>query len=96
MSLPLSVRADQLTTVRIAPEVVDGAAVRPLRRLRGHRLHLDFREVRLVTASGLGQLVVLHQALRARGGRLTLGGLSAHLHEVFEVTHLTRVLDIRP
>jgi anti-anti-sigma factor len=96
MSLPLSVRADQLTTVRIAPEVVDGAAVHALRRLRRHRLHLDFRDVRFVTASGLGQLVVLHQVLRARGGRLTLTGLSAHLREVFEVTRLTRVLDVRP
>jgi anti-anti-sigma factor len=96
MSLPLSVRADQITTVRIAHKFVDGAAVRALRRLVRYRLHLDFRDVRLVTASGLGQLVVLHQALRARGGRLTLGGLSAHLREVFEVTRLTRVLDVRP
>jgi anti-anti-sigma factor len=82
--------------VRIAPEVVDGAAVRALCRLRRHRLHLDFRDVQLVTASGLGQLVALHRALQARGGRLTLSRLSAPLREVFEVTRLAGVLDIRP
>jgi anti-anti-sigma factor len=96
MSLPLSLRADHTPTVRIPYKVVDGVSVRALCRPGRHRLHLDFRDVAFVTASGLGQLLVLHQALQARGGRLTLGHLGADLQEVFEVTHLTRVFDIGP
>ena len=93
-----------MTTVRIHSKVVDGDSVlalarhfcRPRSERGPHRLHLDFRDVALVTASGLGQLVALHQALQATGGQLTLARLGASLYEVFEVTHLSQVLDVRP
>jgi anti-sigma B factor antagonist len=58
-------------------------------------LTLDLEGVRMLTSTGLGMLVSLHKQLHAAGGSLTLRGLNDTVHEVFEVTLLTRVLDIR-
>jgi anti-anti-sigma factor len=63
-------------------------AVRP-------RLLLDCRNVLSVTAAGLGKLVALHKGVRSLGGQLALCHVAPHLAEVFEVTHLTRVLEVR-
>src|SRR5438105_12782548 len=63
-------------------------AVRP-------RLLLNCRQVLSVTAAGLGMLVALHKGVRSLGGHLTLCNVTPHPAEVFEVTHLNRVLDIR-
>jgi len=56
---------------------------------------LDLQGVRMLTSTGLGMLVCLHKQLHAAGGRLTLCGMSDAVYEVFKVTLLTRVLDIR-
>jgi anti-anti-sigma factor len=63
-------------------------AVRP-------RLLLDCRNVLSVTAAGLGRLVALHKGVRSLGGQLALCNVAPHIAEVFEVTHLTRVLEVR-
>jgi anti-anti-sigma factor len=88
-----------LTTFRISHKTFDGqsgqAVAKRLRRHANERVRLDFRHVEQVTASGLGQLVEFHKQLRAIGGRLTLVNVRAMPYEVFEVTHLTRVLDVR-
>ena len=88
------------TVVKITDNVLDGESVR---RLRLHasepgrrRLRLDCRHVELVTASGLGQLLDVHKCLQSSGRRLTLIHVCLFVYEVFEVTHLTKVLDVRP
>jgi anti-anti-sigma factor len=58
-------------------------------------LLLDLGSVESLTAAGLGRLVALNQATRARGGRLTLADVAPLLHEILEITHLTGVFDIR-
>src|SRR3712207_3157172 len=58
-------------------------------------LHLDLRDVELVTGAGLGKLVALDKRLRANGGRLTVLNPRPLIHEVFEVTRLTQVLKIQ-
>jgi anti-anti-sigma regulatory factor len=58
-------------------------------------VHLDLGGIRLPTAEGLGALVVLNQALRARGDALVLVNLSAATYEVFALTRLVEVLDVR-
>ena len=58
-------------------------------------LRLDLHGVRLLSSTGLGMIVALHRQLKGQGGQLTLCGVTAPLHEIFEVTLLTRVLDIR-
>ncbi len=71
-------------------------AFRPITRWAGRRLVLNFGNVTLVSAAGLGALVRLHKDLRAAGSALVLRGLRAPVYEVFEVTRLTDLLDVEP
>jgi anti-anti-sigma factor len=58
-------------------------------------LCLDLADVESVTSVGLGKLVGLHKRVQAAGGHLTLYNVAPLVHEVFEVTRLTSVLDVR-
>jgi anti-anti-sigma factor len=60
------------------------------------RLVLDLQDVRFLTSVALDLFVLLHRKVRDGGGSLTICGLVPAVREVFEVTQLTRVLDIRP
>jgi anti-anti-sigma factor len=51
--------------------------------------------VRLPTADGLGALVGLHKQMRNRGGRLVLLNVQPRAYEVFTLTRLTEVMDVR-
>jgi anti-anti-sigma factor len=64
-------------------------------RLVRPRLRLDFGAVRFLTSTALGKLVALHTRVRAAGGRLVLVNLTDLVYEVFEVSRLTQVLDVR-
>jgi anti-anti-sigma regulatory factor len=57
---------------------------------------LDLGGVRVPTAGGVGRLVALHTRLRASGGRLVLCNVGQRAFEVFELTRLTELLDVRP
>ena len=75
------------------------AVTKELARLVGgsgsDRLVLDFDGVQYLTAAALAGLVSLRKKLRANGVQLTLSGIDSMLYEVFEMTWLTRVFDIR-
>ena len=58
-------------------------------------LHLDLDGVQVPTADGLGALAVLNKELRARGGALVLNNVAAAVYEVFCLTHLVDVLEVR-
>jgi anti-anti-sigma factor len=60
------------------------------------RLRLDLGEVPYLNSEWLGKLVALHKAVRRRGGRLTLVNVAAPLYEIFRITCLHQVLDVRP
>ena len=64
-------------------------------RLKPGRLLLDFGNVTYLTTTGLGVLLRLRKALQAWGGRLTLRHLQPRVFEVFEVTKLHTLFDIR-
>ena len=64
-------------------------------KLPGGRLEVDLGNVRDLCSSCLGKLIALDRRLRAGGGHLSLIGVGGEVLEVFEVTHLTGVLDIR-
>jgi anti-sigma B factor antagonist len=87
-------------TVRCLDDMTAEAAGERLLRLADeqgrHRLCLDLGELPYLTSMWLGKLVALHQKVRSRGGRLILVNVPAPVYEVFSVTQLDRVLDIRP
>jgi anti-sigma B factor antagonist len=64
-------------------------------RLAHGRLTLDLSEVHYLTSTALGMLVALHKRLLARRGHLALTNVADIVFEVFAVTRLDRVLDIR-
>jgi anti-anti-sigma regulatory factor len=61
----------------------------------GRALVLDLTGARVPTAGVLGQLVALNNRLRASGGRLVLCNVPPGAFEVFELTNLTELLDVR-
>jgi anti-sigma B factor antagonist len=58
-------------------------------------LRLDLGELEYLTSSGLGLFLTLHKKIREEGGRLSLHNVSEFLYELFTVTHLHTVLDVR-
>src|SRR5262245_66643915 len=58
-------------------------------------LNLDLAGVLAPTAGGLGGLVALHEHLRAAGRGLALLRVGHQAREVFHLTGLTALLDVR-
>lgn len=58
-------------------------------------LRLDLQDVEYVDSLALAKVVVLHRKLAAAGGRLTLLNPAPMVSEVFRVTRLDSVLDLR-
>jgi anti-sigma B factor antagonist len=58
-------------------------------------LLLDLGNVDYLTAAVLGMLVSVHKKLRAGGRHMTVGNLSPQLYELFAVTRLDQLLDLR-
>ncbi len=64
-------------------------------RLGSSTLILDLARVDFLTSTALGKLVGLNKRVRAGGGRLVLVNVRDLVREVFAVTCLDRVLDVR-
>src|SRR5262249_14691480 len=60
------------------------------------QLLLDFCNVEAVSGRALGTLVSLHKKLIARGRHMTIRHLTPHVHEVFAIPRLDRLLCLRP
>src|SRR5437660_689628 len=59
------------------------------------KVKLDLAKVDFLSGAGLGKIVSLYQKLKDRNVGLVLQHVSEHVLEVFTVTGLTRILDIR-
>jgi anti-sigma B factor antagonist len=67
-----------------------------LDELEQPRLELDLGGVEYVSSVALGKIVSLDKRVWAKGKHLTLTHLDSFVYELFEITHLTSVLDVRP
>ncbi|HJZ58726.1 MAG TPA: STAS domain-containing protein [Gemmataceae bacterium] len=59
------------------------------------QLALDLGDIDMLTSMALAKFISLNGRLRARGGRLTLFNLKPVVRQVFAVTKLDGVLDVR-
>lgn len=59
-------------------------------------LHLDFTGVAALSSTALGKLLRLRQRAVAAGSRLLLTNLDPFVHDLFRVTRLDTILEIRP
>lgn len=61
----------------------------------GHRLVIDVSEVRLLTSSGIGALIMIDRECRTKGGKMALTGLTDELMGLLKMTKLDRVFIIK-
>jgi anti-sigma B factor antagonist len=57
---------------------------------------LDFEGVEFLSSAALGKLITFDRKVKTSKGRLKICGLTPGILEVFEVTKLNKVFDIRP
>src|SRR5437773_2225638 len=59
------------------------------------RLQLDLGEVGFLTSTALGKFITLHKRMRAGGGQLVLANVTGPVWDLFAVTRLDQILDVR-
>jgi anti-anti-sigma factor len=59
-------------------------------------VEVDLGEVPYLSSMWLGKLVAVPKRMRSRGARLRVVNVTAPVFEVFQVTCLHKVLDVRP
>jgi anti-sigma B factor antagonist len=59
------------------------------------QIALDLENIQYLTSTVLGHLLGLHKRLIANGGHLSLENVGSAVRDVFRVTQLDQVLDIR-
>jgi anti-anti-sigma factor len=73
----------------------DTQALSDIAELQQRQLILDFSNVRFLTSLGLAMLLTLRRRLIERGQRLAILNLQPHVFEVFSVTRLNTLFDVR-
>jgi anti-sigma B factor antagonist len=64
-------------------------------KMAGRTLVLNFANVAYLTSTMLGKLIALHKRVRAVGGRLVLWDMQPDVFEIFEITRLHTIFNIR-
>ncbi|MCR4415255.1 MAG: STAS domain-containing protein [Thermoguttaceae bacterium] len=60
------------------------------------KLVLNFHSVDFLSSAALGVLIKLDKKVKAKQGRLKLCNIRPEIFEVFKITNLNRVFDIKP
>ena len=58
-------------------------------------LLLNFASVEFLSSAALGKLITLDKKVKAHGGRLKLSNIRPEIREVFTITRLDKLLDIK-
>ena len=57
---------------------------------------LNFQNVEFMSSAALGKLITLHRKLQQAGGKLVLCKIAKDILDVFRITKLDKILDIKP
>lgn len=60
-----------------------------------NRLVLNFHNVEFLSSAALGKLITLDKKVKAHGGRLKLSNIRPEIYEVFAITKLNKLFDIK-
>jgi len=60
------------------------------------QLLVSFVNVEFLSSAALNKLIVLDRKIKAAGGKLTLSNLRPEIQEVFAITRLNQLFDIKP
>ena len=101
-SLDVNIEGDRAVVRISAPhfgsvdgEPADARLLSLIGELDQNLLALDFGNVNFMSSLGLALLLKLHKRLAASGRRLAVLNLQPHVYELFSVTRLDTVLDVR-
>ncbi|MEX2138719.1 MAG: STAS domain-containing protein [Pirellulales bacterium] len=59
------------------------------------RLLLNFQHVEFLSSAALGKLITLDKKVKAHGGRMKLSNIRPEIYEVFAITKLNKLFDIK-
>ena len=59
------------------------------------KLLLNFASVEFLSSAALGKLITLDKKVKAVGGQLKLSNIRAEIYQVFAITKLNKLLDIK-
>jgi anti-anti-sigma factor len=59
------------------------------------RVVLNFHNVEFLSSAALGKLITLDKKVKAHGGRLKLSNIRPEIYEVFAITKLNKLFDIK-
>jgi anti-sigma B factor antagonist len=59
------------------------------------RLLLNFQQVEFLSSAALGKLITLDKKVKARGGKMKLSNIRPEIYEVFAITKLNKLFDIK-
>lgn len=59
------------------------------------RILINLKNVRFLSSAAINKLVVLERRLKSRGGRLKFSDVRPEVQEVFNITQLNSLFDIR-
>lgn len=60
-----------------------------------YKLLLNFSNVEFLSSAALNKLIILEKKIKAEDGRLILSDLRPEIHEVFVITRLTQLFEIK-
>jgi anti-sigma B factor antagonist len=83
-------RLDEFSTQQLGTELF-----RLVEEEGRRKLVLDFEAVEFLSSAALGKLIALSKKTHTRGGALKLCNLDNRLLEIFAITRLDRLFDIR-
>ncbi len=94
---------DNISVVKLVDEKVTdadriaalGEELMTLAQPEGGRVLINMDNVRFLSSSAINKLIVLERRLTSNGGNLKLSNLSPEVEEVFNITQLHSVFDIR-
>ncbi len=93
-----------VTVVRFADrKILDAAMIQELgdelfglvEKEKRSRLVLNFSNVEFLSSAALNKLIILDKKVKEAGGRLKCSNLRPEIHEVFVITRLTQLFDIK-
>lgn len=93
-----------VTIVRFKDEkIVDEAAIQEIgnelfklvEQQRRHKLLLNFSQVDFLSSATLGKLITLDKKVKAAQGKLKLSNIKQKIYEVFAITRLNKLFDIK-
>ncbi|MGX8679878.1 MAG: STAS domain-containing protein [bacterium] len=87
LDITLKGRLDTVTSPQLEEELTDLIP-------QYNNVNFDFKDLDYISSAGLRVLISTHKKIRARG-KLVVKNVSSIVYEIFEVTGLTEVIDVK-